>query len=609
MLSAITNDQKYYLKKLSNIISNDLKDIHYDDNNRIAEFATNITNGDDAEYINQFKERESDEQKEQRLKVYKSLTSYASSQIRAYYKRVLSVEPSNNLLVGENPNAELKIRDRLSNFYRDKDALSFLYDTLEQATFNDPNMLLLVNADFIKDENGTITSTEIYPTLFFSHEIIYREYKYGKLDFAVIKREREVLVDSKGVANRLQKHSKTKIVNVNDYYLFKKGYNVVIRGTVEDGDFENMIKIGDDKYFVDFDLTNLKTCPLLELGVYSNQKLGCENFISPLNFAEDLLIDLINTKSEHDLTKVLHCFLQRVQYANECVFKDAKGNSCNGGLINNKTCPSCQGSGVDSMHSSSADVLYMRMPEDGKMTDVKSLAGYITLPLDTPKFQAECIDKILEYISNSIFSYNIFQKTQVMETATGHNFESSKINSTLYPFACKLALIYSKVVNLIAEYNEVKVTHEYSYARDLKLRTKEEIVQNYTMMKNAGMLGHLLESEEVDLIEKQYQNNPIQAKDIISFQCHKPLRNKTNEQIVFALSSLPVNHPTRVKWTFWDDIVLRIRKTQSLPFHTLSFERQSELIDLEVKKFIDELPSDDFDIPFPEIQTNENDDV
>lgn len=598
MIDNITTLEKEYLTKLIGIVTDNVRGNFYDENLEIAKFATDITNSNNDEYVLQFKQRESEEQKKQRLEIYKSLTGYASSQIRAYFKRVLSVDASTDYIATAELKDETIIRNKLKNFYRDKDALTFSYELLEQATFNDPNMLLLINSEFIKDGNGKIIDSEIYPTIFFSPEIIYRENRFGKLDFAVIERERqEVTID---VRNNIKKE------NVKDFYLFRKGFNIVLRGYVNNLEHneDNRIKIGDNNYYFEIDRTKIETCPLIELGVYSNTRLGSENYISPLHFAKDLLIDLINSKSEHDLTKTLHAFLQRVQYISPCDFENEHG-SCNGGQLNGHDCPSCKGSGIDTVHQSSQDALYMLMPDDtSKMIDVKNLAGYIELPIETPKFQAECIDKILEYISNSIFSYNIFKRSDVQETAAGVHFESDKIQSTLLPFANRLAHIYNTIRQLTGNYCEIELITEYEYPKDLKLRTKDEILLCYQTMRNAQVPTELLEAEEQDLLNKIYRNNPEKSKNIMAFRCHKPLRSKTNEQALFAISSLALNHPTRVLWTYFDDIVVRITKQESTKFYLLKYDRQKELIDIEVQKIIQTLPSNNDD----NITFNINDD-
>ena len=593
-------------EKLQSILTEnirfDLRHKHYERTKKLAKFYKAIVTGEGQdELVYCYKERETEEQKKGRVKITRTLTKYVSQQIIKYFKklrRVDNVRFDLGISSKERPTDHEELNNIITNWKDENDLVSTVFDSVEYWAIIDPNAIIVTDAKIKKGIN-TIESVQPYSVVFGSDCVYNYSKENGSLEWVVIcQQEEEVAIVKDSIVRE----------KVSHYYIFSQGYTVemieyknkrperdgveqtIDRNSSDPLQFHNN---GSKKFLLVTNKTGSKEFPGDFIGAYQDYSTQKELFVSPLEDAREIFLDLINAKSEFDLTKYLHTFLQKYAVAPPCGYVDPDTNSkCDNGLIDcqegESTCPSCKGEGID-VHYSSSDIILFKMPEKDNYIPFGDLMGYVDLPDWLPKWQDEHIDKLLKRVSIAIFNTEVFTMPSFEKTATASRIELNKTYDTLHPYSNLISRIVKRTIRLSSDYlsfsNRANPIH--SFPQDYKFNTLSELLAMYEQAKNAGVSHTITWAIQCDILNKLYANDTTQVEKVKAEQSFKPFTDKSAEETVFIISGLDKTDPNRILWQYFDNIFKDIHndvaQTEAKYFHLLPIEKQQALINEKVE--------------------------
>jgi hypothetical protein len=330
----------------------------------------------------------------------------------------------------------------------------------------------------------------------------------------------------------------------------------------------------------------------MSMGVFLDPKTKNTTYVTPLEPAEPILKDLINIKSEADLTRALHTFLQKLSYAPRCRYTDDQGDYCEGGhLSDGSICPSCKGTGVE-VHGSTQDVILIKLPDSmDDFVPLKDLVHYVNLPEWLPKWQDEKLDKALKMVSKAVFNTEVFDVPQFNETATSAIIEWEKIYLKLEPYAQKYSEVLKHILSVIAQYIEkfegLEVIH--AFPKDFKMKSIGELMLEYKTAKESGAPNSVLEAIEHDILRKQNANDPEKVSSLSAQNSFLPFKDKAIDEVVYILSQRDNLDRDKILYENFDRIFFEIHKELENPFHLLTYERQREVVEAKIAEIAEQI--------------------
>lgn len=596
---------------LTNTIRYGLRHPNYNRTVEIADFSKAIMTGQGQDdLIIQYKSRESDAQKQQRIKLTKTLTKYAGNQILKFFKKVRRVDGISKNIETKSSNKS-NLERKINNFGPEQSLSDYLFDTLEFYSFYDPNAWIVTERRNVMGVE-TVEDVQIYPFEVSSHQAINYLEEHGNVQWLIVE---QLEMDS------FLKDGKLVSEQISNFYFYAPGFVIHLKEYINNiptlSEDQSTIRLETEsqkerKFVQSLYLNGTNEVPAVQIGAYLDFETKKQTFVTPLEPAKEILEDLINIKSEFDLTKALHTFLQKIAYAPPCQFEDQKG-SCQDGFIGGdfeQICPSCNGRGVD-VHTTVQDVILIKMPDskDGFLP-LSELVQYVNLPDWLPKFQAEQIEIILKRVSLAVFNTEVFKKPEVAETATAAVLEWDKIYDVLAPFATQYSKIFKKIVRISAQYLGIKdVQLMHKFPADFKLKSVTELLAEYKSAKEAGLSAKILDGIAMDILQKRHSNEPEMVEMIKAENHWKPFADKSSEEVAVILSSRDQLDRDRILWENYDRIFKSIHfdmfQLEAKFFHLLILEKQKEILELKIEEIKASIIYSSNDFSFPTITDEE----
>ena len=569
------------IQALRDTVQFDLRHPHYNATVELSEFLYKLSSGKDQEdLVTSYKERESEEQKAQRIKLTRSMTKYATTQVSNFFGRVRRSDNRKKTIEHTSEQALDRINEQVKNFFAGQSLEDYLFDTMLSFTFMDPNAFLLFERKDERGPRGEIISTKTYPVMVLSEQAINYNFVDGQLEWIVIHMERPEMVRSDD--------GSIEQVMRNDFYLYAAGFTIELKqvedmnAPIVDGQEFFTVDSGYDKeatvYLQTIYNPGTTEIPVHPVGAYFSQE-NPAIFASPLEPAHEVYHDLINLKSEFDLTKALHTFMQKIQYAPPCDFENEMGH-CQSGYIAGHICPSCKGTGVE-VHKTSQDVILVKWPASKEeWIPLEDVAHYVELPEWLPKWQAEQLEVLLKRISLAVFGTEVFTAPSAgARTATEVMIEWEKVYDKLTPFANKISEIYRKAVRLIAQYLEVDegLTVDHKFPYDFKFETINDLLLMLQSAKDSGASFEVQDEIERRILEKQYANTPDRMRKIAAKRKFIPFRGKSIEEIAIIIANRADSDPDRILYESFESIFAEI-EDETPDFYLFPYSVQKQIV-------------------------------
>lgn len=499
----------------------------------------------------QYKARETDEQKKQRAKITKSRTKDVCQRILAQYDYVKGAQRLNELIDHKDDRKGAAIRGIVSRFAGELTLQQWLEEKQRFFSAIDPNAWVVITPTF---DGGFLQS--VYPTTFPS----FRAY-----DFEAVG----------GVTNYLVTGDKGKTVDglpFRTFYGWQGGLYIAMYEQVQgrtdypqDAEFE-ILPLKDATYRVyTYGEQSTMQTPAHRFGYLLDYATEGRTFVGIFDAASEQFKDLINRKSEYDLTQTLHAFMQRMQVGDACAYhpENEPMDRCEGGYLkqSGKQCAACGGTGVNH-HITSQDILYFAKPKVGEDQHIplSDRVAYVQMPFEIVTHQQQEIDRIVNSIPTSLFGVDINTRPNGNATATEINNFYDSLNNALAAFGDKISDIYKNIVRNIAAFagdeNGVSVSHRYP--RQFRKPTVAELMVMLKQAKDSGASSDVQWAIQKEILTAQNSDSPDKIVLAEIKHSFKPFKELTEQERTLRLSQLAPNNDFRLLHDFFDTVFERV---------------------------------------------------
>lgn len=557
---------------------------HYDYTVKMAKLYKQIMTGDDqAELIVSYKLRETPEQKKQRIHITNSRTQYVGNKVMSVFDEIKRVDDIVDEIKWKEKDDErlMKIHDRMSSFYNQQPLKKYLYESIQHFMFYDPNAFIVV--EMRKDEQEDVFT---YPLEVTSEEAVNYEYKFGNLEYLVARHE--ITIKQEADVNGKFKGDKNK---GSRYLLYAPDVSIDLKqigkyDDIPDGYEQIMITVDTHKLtfaIKEYD-TKSKVNPAIQVGYIRDPETKRETFVSPLHPAMKIIMDLINTKSEYDLSKALHGFIQKYAYAMDCDFNREEAGrrvSCHQGTLNTGgECPNCKGTGLI-LHKTVQDVVLIKAP-DGREEHIplEQMVHYVEIPDYIIEGQKNDIKDLERDVSLAIFNANAFDRSEVAVTATEKRLDLRSVYNVLSDYGDQYAEIYKHCVHLTAIHlmmDDEGFQVNFQFPSDFGLETISELIAQRKMASEASLPNHIIQCIDIKIMSKQCQDSPEEVAWQKSIEIHRPFRDKNSDELMFVLSSLPESDTLKRLYYNYEEVIAHIRFANP-DFYKYPYDQQRKLV-------------------------------
>jgi len=597
-------------KRLGEIIRRDERNIDYKRVNALHKLYKQLVTGEEMdELLKQFTPRESREMFEQRVRITQHVTKTVSQNVMdIFYKVPRSNSVQRNIAYNPIDIDRLKeLNGKLNEFWGDSSLDDYMNTRWFELNFTDPNAFIVTEWQQV-DTN--VKRYMPYPFEVDSEMAIQYEFDNNDLQYLVAEQEIKRLVWDK-------KQKKDIEIEVESYTIY--GINSTVKFTELENEIGKLIfqqnratinslwqkgeffftagnltyfiadNNKDDIYLVEEFTHNLGYVPAKRVGFKRDLYTNGRTFVSPLDKATPILMKMVKSNSELDLTMALHAFPQKIQYSSRC-----KAHDCKEGMtLDGNVCERCNGSGYEII-TSAQDAITLAMPKSKEeMADLSNIIRYEYPPVDLVKFQADYIDKLTIYVKEAVFNTELFSKKQVSETATGKNISLQNVYDSLYPVATAYSKVWNFLVTTVADIVELNkgLIAFYHFSKDFKLKSLSDLYIDLKMVGDARASDFIKSSIEADVASIIYSEDEEGLKKYNVRKSFDPFSGKSPEHVTLIIGGGEVTEFTKVLWSNSGYIFDQIELETPL-FYDLARDKQWELIKTKVKEIIADIEKD-----------------
>jgi hypothetical protein len=574
-----------------------------------AKFWRGIVSGKDLDdLIVSYKLRESDEQKLQRVRLTKPPTRGPANRTLAHFNRLQSTDKRGANITYQREGADKSVlTDRLSNFSGGRSLENYLFETFTPQIAADPHSFLLVLFDGERDSRGNFIDKpyprpEIVPC-----EQVWDINHINNVPQWLLRKtehEGEVMAGSDMPSavpmNAAQAGQRVKWAEYTLYFAGHVQTLMQITAANPVGELsagQEMVQVkpkGKDlsKWLLSTYPTLQSRVPFIQYG-YQRDAVDKDTFVSVMEPARTDFENLVNRASEYALMLALHVFLQKYQYVGECKFTAPGQGKCSHGKmsVSNDTCPKCNGSG-HAIIATVQDVVTIKLPDEGEaIVPLQNMIYYPALPFEIVDHLKAELDEKPDLIERAMWGILLGEKQDVATTATEVARKYDSVYSVLSKAAQHWAEMYEHAAYLVAEYAEVAtdLTVDYYFPADYEMETLVELLLALKHAQESGAGSTVEDGIRLRILKKQFKDAP----DVVAWeqaqQRHKPFRTKTESEQAMILSMLPEADPSRVLWTFFDEIFTEIRfetpEFPSMPYSGAGATTQKAVVAAKVAEY------------------------
>jgi hypothetical protein len=441
----------------------------------------------------------------------------------------------------------------------------------------DPNSFIVLEWKPFKENEHAVP----YPFEIKSEEAVYYEYDNNKLQFVVALIGKDYTIYAK--------NETIKFTQITDEELIKKlnltdGESTFLT-LMEDASEVEVMRIGD-LYFWIYEPTphNLGAVPAFQPGYMRDLATNGRTFLPPWWAAESVLMNLVKSKSELDLTIALHVFPQKISYANRCPNRGCKEGEL---LDGTGKCKTCKGTGYV-ISTSSQDAIILPMPKDANketVFDLSQMVYYVYPPVDLIQFMDQYVKDLSKQALQFVYNSEIYSREQVAETATGRNIDMQAVYDTLYPLVKAMSRDWEFMVTTCSKITDIEVKAAFTFSKDFKLKSIDGYYSDLSIATTAGASSYIKGNIEDDIARIVYaEDKPALAK-YFTLKYFNPFPGDAPE--VIALKMTQTFTPVSIKVLYscfgflFDDLEMA-----NPGFYELNRAAQKILIDKRVAELI-----------------------
>ena len=559
----------------------------------VARFAKMIATGEGQEdIIRDIRRSEDEDMKADRVRLTNSLTKYAISRPRKYWKKISRVEGINRKIESSDKDKLERLKIQFGKFANGRDLEQWLNWKLEVMNVTDPNAWIIYERKDSRDIEGGIIETKIYPWEVHSSMVINYKYEFDEIRWLIV-RDIELEYGTDGSA-------KTEKV-LEKYWMYFPGGIIRMREAGEfvkaqDGEVVRILMPVTDsgeerKFFLKVIDNGTTEVPAMMVGAYEDEK-HAGGFVPWFDPAEQVFKDLIRDKSFLDVTKVKHVYAKRWEYVRPCRFEDKEHGACQQGFLSGNPqwrCPACGGTGSPDTFASEQMVNKLALPTKGSTADLLELSKLHhteDFPIDLPKWLQEQVEKDEERIMQAVFSKGLVSGAtgSAEKTATQTNYEYEDIYDVLAPFADLNSRHFELAYRIGAQYLEMRdIIVDHRYPKDFKLKSMGDLIAEYQDAKTAGVGYETLWVIQEQIIAKSHEDDPSEVDRIMARYLWLPFPDKTDTELAQILADRSPLDSQRVLRENWSEIFNEIEEQYKNPqFHALEYNMQKGIVEAKV---------------------------
>ena len=603
---------------LTNNISLGLRHANYERCIEVKAFAKMISTGkDQGEELTRYRRFEEDDLKDQRIRLYNSLTKYALARPRKYWKRMYRIEGIRRTFkVDRSAEKTLtEIQNQLYNFMPGEALEQWLNRTLEYYGVTDPNAWIVYERADRKNIEGTPIQTTTYPVIFSCENVVNFQKSFGYLDWLIVRNVRFERVVIGGAAQDAL---------MEDFYLYVPGAIVRMREASEKSQPEfdekevtipmywgvqsttdptgksgNMPSHQSSQKAKRFFLKTIPNgtteVPAECVGVYFDEVADQSCFVPWFDPAENVFNDLIHEKSIADTLLTVYAYPKVTEYTKPCRFKHDTMGECVHGYYNDirdleHLCGSCNGTGEMQGFTTEQAKVKLIMPDGATSSDLielSKLSHEQEINIEFLKWLDGKIDRTEARIMAAVFDTGLVQKpTNTAEkTAAEINSLMEGIADVLAPFGGGMSKHYELAFRVSGQYRGITIDVDHSFPESLQIELLPDAVSSFDAIKTAGVGYEAIVAKRKHIFQKLFEGNPEIQNTIAARYVHKPWDDKTDEQLAQILAGLSSSDPLKVQWTYWREIFLEIESADPL-FHQKTYKMQQDIVAEKVLEFI-----------------------
>lgn len=509
------------IEYLSQVISKGLTHPNYERVVKKAEKWKAIVTGEGLDpYMRQFHRRESKEMFDQRKELTQHIVQSVCKNIRDIeYKIPRSNSIKRVIALTDESKDASKLGNVLDSFWGTA-SLSDYFDTRWiELNDIDPNSFVVIEWDSQDNENPNP-----YPFEVSSEMAIDYGYINKILEYLIVKND--------------------EMDGIYSYTLYTRGFSVKFiempndsgislgsKNLVIEMDGRKYIHLDNDKVYevIIPNPHNFGQVPAFRVGYIRDQFTSGRTYLTPWWAAEPILMNILQAKSELDLTIALHTFPQKLQYVNRC-----SNVGCNGGImLSGGKCSVCHGTGYNIITSAQEAILLPTPKNKEDMIDLENIIKYIYPPVDLIKFQDEYIRSLSARCLQAVYNSELYSRKEVAETATGKNIDLQAVYDTLYPMVVSMSIYWewaNKLIGKISGFGEIIAS--FTYGKDFKLKTLEDYLSDLKMNKDAGGASFINNSIEDDIARLLFGDDIKAFAKYLTIKRFFPFTGDSKEEIL-----------------------------------------------------------------------------
>lgn len=573
-----------YLDRLFDVAVNGKRHKHYQKKQAISNWLMQMNTGKyQNDIIVSYRQKETKEQKEQRIRVYNSRTPQVCNKARSLFNEVHRTDDYTEVLKYEeddsNEDTKKALLDKTQDFYGNLSVREYLDKKQTKQSFYDPNSWLVVEWK----NKGIDQPLKFYPFLVNSSDVLDFLYDYGDLQCLIVRVEVDMMNgDKKEKGYKYTLYGKG--VSIEMYYSGDK------RQYVDKPDNTQVfVKEGKRAEYKTFDNT-LDEVQAFPFGYIECPESDGFIWLSPLHYSKTNFSRLINRTSTLDISIACHGFLQKFVYANPCNHKQETEfgiTECVDGYIGDHKCPACKGSGMQ-IHTSDQDIVYLPLPEspDVRIEPLSSLVYYANIDHQTVEHQRTEVQDAMSDCLATIFNEDVFERSMVTTTATESLLNWRSVYNTLAPYADHDAQMYEFAVRIIAKASGIYngFVHHFNYPSDFHMESIQELVTLASSVPEGKLAPEVLTNINYQIVKKQTSDDPLYLENYKAKEKFRPFTDIPSSQLFVVLNSLPDDHPKKVLYYNFKDIFLDIENEYE-NFGVIPYDEQKKIVAAKIQEY------------------------
>lgn len=570
--------QEDFVKIFENVVKYNIRHEYYQHVVNLAEWCMDVMEGRNNEYLIKFRMLEDKAQQEQRHRITHSRTQYISSKIKSVFSEIKRVDNITDIIRVDGVNDASKqveqIRERLADFYEGGSLKKWLDDAYETYNFYDPNAFGVY--EFVNYDRAT-KDIWMFPMVFRSKDVLMYEYENGDLQY---------LITQETIKDPLQEYDpKSKNQGRKYYRMYTTGWAYTLEEIGESTDVTTgeVYTLGKKKYLFRRYETKTEQVPAFRFGYILDATTDFNTTVPVYWSAEKLIKDLMIAKSEYDLAKFLHGFLQKYAFFPECDYKDKQNRICIGGKINNTndTCPSCKGKGVK-YHVSVQDIIIVPEPDmeetEGKYIPLNQRIHYQEIPVTIIEALKNDIKQLEDDILGSVFNSHVFSSSEVVKTAFEKGVELRSVYNTLSDYGDGYSERYMLGVRVTATHlliKDVKTMHKFP--SDFKFLSLDDLIVTRERALAARVPLDVLDAIDRNIMNKVFSDEYDAILRAEARNKYRPFREYSEAELAILTVELPENDDRKILWLYYEPIMSQIEARYPL-FTVMNPAAQQEII-------------------------------